>query len=483
MSESTHLWRWEDVARMAGARPAAARTPGGEEVFSGVSFDSRTASPGEIFVALKGDVHDGHDHIAQALARGASGVLLDASRWDGDPSFSRLEKQGRAAWLLVDDTLRAVQAWGRSWRLALDPVTFAVTGSTGKTTTKDLMASAVSPFGPACAARASFNNDVGVPRTLLELRDHHTFLIAEIGMNHPGEIARLVDLVRPDVAVITSVGSAHVGELGGHDAIMRAKLEITQGLDPSGCLVLPDEPARLLEEARRTWKGRILVFGGSSRAEVRLAGAPSWSVGGTRMEVEGLPRPVEVKILGRGAPTAVLAALAACKALALPLEEAAQALSQAPPAAGRMVSTELGSIRVLQDFYNASPESSLAAVEFLVNVPWDGKRYLAFGGMAELGAFSRPCHEEVGRAAASCDGAFFYGAEARWSHEACARAGGSSSHYDDKDALVRDLAGALRPGDLVLIKGSRRSAMETVFASLRGLEGRLPAGGEGDGSS
>jgi UDP-N-acetylmuramoyl-tripeptide--D-alanyl-D-alanine ligase len=477
MTTKSHLWRWEVVARMAGARPAPKVSVPRDLRFTGLSLDSRTTEPGAIFVPLKGERFDGHDHIPQAVKRGASGVLLAEDRWRDDESLHVLAGETSIVWLLVHDTLAALQQWGHGVRRDLDPETLALTGSSGKTTTKDLLTAAMGAFGPVCAARASHNNAVGVPWTLLGLEPEHEYLICELGMNHPGEIAELVQLVEPRVALITSVGRAHVGFLGGPDAILRAKLEITGALREEGVLVVPEEPGEVPRRARETWQGRILTFGRDENSDVRLAGESEFSLDGTHVHIQGMKRPVYVRILGRAAELCVLACVAACRALSLSLDRAGEAMAHVPPPPGRMEPKSLGGVTVLLDSYNASPESSVASLEFLLTVPGAVRRFVAFGEMGELGGFSQGCHEEVGRLAARSHGAFFFGPEAKWAHEESQRLGGRSAYYESKEELARDLARELRDGDLLLIKGSRRTAMETVFQELQRITGTSPGGG------
>lgn len=467
MSTKSHLWRWEVVARMAGARPAPGFTFAEGRAFTGLSIDSRTAKPGDLFAALRGDRFDGHDFIGDALARGVSGVLLAEDRWKGEAGLRNEAQRSDAMWLLVHDTLDAMQQWGRAVREEIDPETVAITGSTGKTTTKDLLAAALSAFGPVRAPRASHNNAVGVPLTLLGLDPDHRYLVSELGMNHPGEIGQLVRLVSPDVALITSVGRAHIGHFRAADAILRAKLEIAEGLSPDGSLVVPDVPEELAGRAREVWKGRVVTFGAKETSEVRRVNALDLRLDETRFSIAGLEKPLRVRALGRGAASCALGAMAACHALRLPLDKAAAAIAEVPPPSGRLEPVRLGGFTVLVDTYNASPESSLASLDFLLSVPGPKRRFVAFGEMAELGTFSRACHEEVGRLAARTAGAFFYGADAKWAHDEAVRLGGSSRFYASKEELARDLSRTLGDGDLVLIKGSRRTAMETVFERLR----------------
>jgi UDP-N-acetylmuramoyl-tripeptide--D-alanyl-D-alanine ligase len=436
-----------------------------------VSIDSRTLTPGDLFVALRGPRHDGHDFVGQALERGAVGALVAEGRWREDTRLRDLARRG-GVWLLARDPLEALQRWAREHRRELRPTTVALTGSTGKTTTKALLAAALEAAGKVHAARASHNNEIGVPLTLLGLRGHHTHLVCELGMNQPGEIRRLVAWVAPRVALITGVGLAHVGRLGGPEAILAAKLEITEGLDPEGTLVLPEEPERLQEAARERWPGRVLLFGRGPGCAVRLEGEPEWDWEGTRIRISGLAAPVRLRLLGPGAVWGALAALAVCRALEVDLEAAAARLSAVAPLPGRLRPVEHDGIRFLLDTYNASPEASEANIRFLMRLE-ARRRLLVFGEMAELGPESRPCHERVGRLAAALDGAFFYGPEARWAHEAALAQGGRSRHFTDREEMIEALAGELGPGDLVLLKGSRRTEMERVYEGLIPRLGRV----------
>ncbi|MBU1699594.1 MAG: UDP-N-acetylmuramoyl-tripeptide--D-alanyl-D-alanine ligase [Candidatus Eisenbacteria bacterium] len=462
MSTRSDMWRWEDVARMAGARPAAGLDPFADKIFSGLSIDSRSIQSGELFLALKGEQYDGHDFIPQSLEGGAAGILMDEQRWLSDASLRKLARERGGIWLLSNDTLHSLQLWAGALRGRLNPRTIALTGSSGKTTTKDLLAGALSCFGPVCAAQRSFNNAIGVPYTLLQLEPRHRFLISELGMNRSGEIEALVGLVKPHIALITSLGRAHVGFLGHPGAVKAAKLEIIKGLDPDGILILPDKPADLHVDAKGIWNGRMLLFGTSKNAEISLEGDPEFSEDGTRFRVSGLPEPVTVRLVGRGAVECFLAALAVCRAMELPLIQAARAMATVDSPAGRLQPVRIGGVTLFQDTYNASPESSVANLEFLLAIKGAGHRYFAFGEMGELGAYSRECHEEVGRLAARCDVSYFLGPEAIWAHREVERLGGRSRFYDSHEELAQDLVSIVKRGDLILVKGSRRSGMEKV---------------------
>ncbi|MBD3335272.1 MAG: hypothetical protein GF355_07120, partial [Candidatus Eisenbacteria bacterium] len=280
----------------------------------------------------------------------------------------------------------------------------------------------------------------------------------------------------------TSLGRAHVGYLGHPGAVRDAKLEIIEGLAPDGTLVLPQEPPDLYAAARRLWRGEIVRFGAGAEADVALEEPPQFFPDGTRLRIRGLEEPLAVRILGRGAVSSVLAALAVCRALRLPWPPAAHGMAQVPPPPGRLEPVRAGGVTILLDTYNASPESSLANIELLLQLEGARKRYLAFGEMGELGGYSRTCHEEVGRAAARADGAFFLGEETKWARGEVERLGGASRRYTDHAALARDLARTVAHGDLVLIKGSRRSGMEQVFDLLRArLEEGPPVESQDDG--
>ena len=413
----------------------------------GVSIDTRTLQPGDVFVALVGD-RDGHAHVADALARGASGALVH--RTDGLPPGTPL--------LVVDDTLLGLTSLGLAGRARFAGKVVAVTGSVGKTTTKEMLRTALSAFGPTHAAAASYNNHWGVPLTLARLPADAAFCVAELGMNHPGEIAPLARQAAPHVAVITAIAAAHIGHLGSLEAIADEKASIREGLVPPGILVLPaDSPffARMAHGAAirsfgRTGEARLLSWAGTIRAAV-----------GGREVAFTLAAP------GEHMASNAVAALAACDALGLDPARAAAALRGWSPVAGRGQQRRVGGVVLLDESYNASSASVRAALGVLRGMP--GRRVAVLGDMLELGAFGPAEHAGLADAvAADADVLYTCGPLMRHLFDAVP-AGHRAVHAADSAALAPLVASAVRPGDAVLVKGSLGSRMQLIVERLEGL--------------
>lgn len=466
-------WSLGEIARMtdavvAGVAPEDWQTLA-PRVAAGVALDSRQVGGGQVFVALAGAKVDGHDFIAPAFEAGAAAAVVRRGWWDG-----RKAAHARGIHLLVGDPLAALQAWAAELRRRIDPRVLAITGSAGKTTTKE-MAHALLGEAGTIATLGNRNNEIGLPWTLLQLRPGTRAAVVELGANHPGEIARLTQLARPDVALITGVGRAHVGLFGSLEAVREAKLEIVQGLPPHGAVVIPDDDPELEARLRERWPGRIVRFGWSERADVR-ATALTCRLDGSRLEIAGLARPLELRVLGEAGARGALAALAAVRALAGEEPDATR-LESVRPYPGRLDPILHAGVCWILDVYNASPESVLHALRFFLAAPLPGRRVFVFGGMRELGEAGPALHREAGHAAGGCDAGVFIGEAAREAASAAQRAGMKPVVACDeiRDA-VRFLREYLRPGDGVLLKGARAAGLERVAQAM----GIVPEGyGEG----
>ena len=415
---------------------------------TGVSIDSRTLRPGDLFVALVGD-RDGHAHVAGALARGAAGAMVHGR--DGMAEGAPL--------LVVDDTLQGLTALGRAGRARFGGRVVAVTGSVGKTTTKEMLRAALSAFGPTHAAQASYNNHWGVPLTLALLPQDAAFCVAEIGMNHPGEIAPLARLAAPHVAVVTAVASAHIGYLGSLEAIADEKASIREGLQPGGALVLPADSPFF---ARMAQGLPARSFGGTG-GDVRLL---SWG-DGVRASVGGREVAFRLDAPGQHMAMNAVAALAVCDALGLDAARAAAALEGWSPVAGRGQQRRAGDILLLDESYNASSASVRAALDVLRGMP--GRRVAVLGDMLELGDFGRTEHEGLADAVER-DADVLYACGPLMRHLFDAVPGAKrGAHAPDSAALAPLVANAVRPGDAVLVKGSLGSRMRLVVQRLEGL--------------
>ncbi|MGC8478001.1 MAG: UDP-N-acetylmuramoyl-tripeptide--D-alanyl-D-alanine ligase [Acetobacteraceae bacterium] len=423
-----------------------------------VAIDTRGIAPGALFVALRGEHRDGHLFVSDAIARGAAGALTT-------------HPVGEAPCLIVPDTLAGLTALGAAGRARFTGQLAAITGSVGKTTTKEMLRRILHAQGPTPgathAAMASHNNHWGVPLTLARLPPEAAFCMAELGMNHAGEIAPLARLARPHVAVITAIAPAHIGLLGSLAAIAAEKASIFQGLEPGGTAVLPAEVphAALLREA--AGGARILSFGATADAAFRLEGYRA-EPGGAAVSArcEGVRIEFRLAAPGRHMADNALAALAAAAALGVPPEAAAAALDGFAPLAGRGARRSLalpdGPALLLDESYNANPASMRAALAVLAGE--SGRRIAVLGDMLELGAHAPDAHAALA-ADLVADHIFLCGAEMR--HLRNALPGFPPVVYaPDAAALAPLVAAELRAGDTVLVKGSLGSRMQSVIAAL-----------------
>ena len=371
-------------------------------------------------------------------------------RTDGMPDGAPL--------LVVDDTLQGLTALGQAGRARFGGRLVAVTGSVGKTTTKEMLRAALSAFGPAHAAQASYNNHWGVPLTLALLPQDAAFCVVEIGMNHAGEIAPLARLAGPHVAVITAIASAHIGHLGSLEAIADEKASVREGLQPPGILMLPADSPFF---ARMAHGAAVRSFG--KAGDVRLL---SWD-GGVRALVGGREVAFSLDAPGEHMAMNAVAALAACGALGLDPARAAAALEGWSPVAGRGQRRRAGDILLLDESYNASSASVRAALGVLRGMP--GRRVAVLGDMLELGAFGPSEHENLAEAVArDADVLYACGPLMRHLFDAVPDAK-RGAHAPDSAALAPLVADAVRPGDAVLVKGSLGSRMRLIVQRLEGL--------------
>ncbi len=412
---------------------------------TGVSIDTRTLQPGDLFVALHGENGDGHEHVAEALAKGAAGALVD--------------RDLPGPTILVHDTLDALWSLGRFARARFHGKMVAVTGSVGKTTTKEMLRTIFEAEGPTHAAHASYNNHWGVPLTLARMPLTAKFCVCELGTNCPGEIRPLSLLVKPDVAVITAVEAAHIGYFGSIEAIADEKSAVGDGLPADGIAILPADSPMLGRLAPRA--SRIDTFG---IAQV-IAMHPDQD--GTDVEAQFEDRMVRFRINAPGAHMVrnALAALTAANALGI---DGSAAIAKFRPVAGRGLRRELtGGIRLLDESYNANGASVRAALSVLRSMP--GRRVAVLGDMLELGAEGAAEHAALaGPVRDSADLVFACGPLMRGLYNALP-APLQGGHAVDSAALAPVVAAAVQSGDAVLVKGSLGSRMATIVRALDGV--------------
>jgi UDP-N-acetylmuramoyl-tripeptide--D-alanyl-D-alanine ligase len=455
------MWTLAEAAKQAGGHLA-----GGDAPFSRIVTDSRSDCTGGLFVALRGERFDAHAFVSQAAANGAVAALverplaLDLPQW------------------VVDDTRLGLGRLASAWRDRLPGRLVAITGSNGKTTCKEMVAAILAQIGSVRATQGNLNNDIGMPLTLLRARDEN-WLVIEMGANHPEEIGYLTDIARPQAALITNAGRAHLEGFGSVEGVARAKGEIARGLPPDGTLVVPGDAPwiglwRDLAQGRR-----ILTFGLDPACGAHTDPndvTTAWDEAGftTRFaaELAGRRHDLSLTLAGLHNVRNALAAAALATAVGVAPEAIAAGLATIKPVAGRLEPRRAGGLRIIDDTYNANPDSVQAAIEVLVAVP--GRPILVLGDLGELGPEAARLHREVGEAARAAGVAALYAVGDLCRETVAGFAAGSgprgaARHFDDQATLIAALRGELIAADIVLVKGSRRAAMDRVVAAL-GLE-------------
>ena len=428
---------------------------------AGVSIDSRTLQVGEAFFAIVGHRLDGHAFLGDAAARGAACVVVHTLP-DEPPANVPL--------VLVEDTTRALgrlAAWHRS---RFDVPVVAITGSIGKTTAKELTAAVLATRWEVLKPASSFNNQWGLPLTLLRLGAEHGAAVVELGTNQAGEIATLAAMARPTVGVVTMVAAVHTEFLGSIDGVREEKAALVRALSPAGIAVLNADDARVASMAREA-RGRVVTFGRAASATVRVVGEPTETDEGLAFTLAVLSeqRDVRLAFAGRHNVANALAAAAVGVALELPLDDIVRGLAAARPVGGRGVWKRAGDVSILDDTYNASPASVRAALDTLAARRAGRRAVVVLGDMLELGALSDEAHREVGRlvAALPADELVGLGRGAGLAIEAARAAGLAHAHHAATfEDTVAHLLKRLVPGDVVLVKGSRGMRMERVVDAL-----------------
>lgn len=466
------LWTWDDLVHAAGARADGAPSVS----LTGFSIDTRTLAPGDVFVALK-DARDGHDFVSDAFAKGASAALVATG-------YAR--KPGDGALVRVDDPLAALARIGAAARARARARVVAVTGSAGKTGTKEMLRAALSAAGTVHASQRSYNNHWGVPLTLALLPPDADFAVFEIGMNHPGEITPLSRLVRPEIAVITNVLPVHLGHFANEEAIADAKAEIFAGLRPGGTAILNRDNRHFaqLAAAARAAGAHICSFGTSDGADVRAASmAPDG--GGTTVTLDRPGRPVfrvGAPGLHLAANALAVAAVVDCLGLDLAATLAPLAGVTAPPGRGArsVIACAGGAFLLVDESYNANPASMRAALAGLATTPRADfpRRIAVLGDMLELGPASADLHRGLADAVASAgiDLLFACGPMMRGLFDTLPSGIRGAWRETSRD-LAPEVAAAVRPGDAVMVKGSLGTNMAPVVAALKALGGSGAAAG------
>jgi UDP-N-acetylmuramoyl-tripeptide--D-alanyl-D-alanine ligase len=406
-----------------------------------------------LFFALRGGNFDGGEFSQDAIGKGASVIITN--KWIGDcPS--------RSAVIVVSDTLWALQKIAHWWRKQLSLPVVCITGSNGKTSTKDFTASVLARKFKVSATRGNYNNHIGLPLTVLATTLEHEAAVWEIGMNHAGELAPLCEIARPKLGIVTNIGTAHIEHLGSRDAIAEEKSTLARALPRDGFLFIP-ATCDYHEYLRQRSKAHIVSVGngrGLVRAE-ELQLSADHSRFYLVIEGEGAAE-VILPVPGKHMITNALLAAAAGWKLCVPVAEIAAGLSEARLTSGRLRRYQHGDIMIIDDTYNANPESMAAAIETLMDIPIvnGGRRYVVLGRMGELGAHAPAAHLKTGQLAASrglCVVAVGEGSEG------IAEGAGGAPHFSDYDIAAAWLRAEVKPGDMVLFKGSRAATVENVM--------------------
>jgi len=443
------------------------------QAFDGVSIDTRTLKAGELFVAIRGERFDGAQFAAAAIEGGAAGVVVPKG-WSASPTSANGAQPFRAAVIEVADTTAALQALAHAVRQESGTKVVAITGSAGKTTTKEVTSDLLSARYRVVRNRGNFNNHIGLPLSLMELRERPEIAVVELGMNHAGEISTLVRIAEPDVRVWTNVGDAHLGFFGSVGAIADAKAEIFEGARATDVPVAnADDP--LIAARVNRFRGRVVTFGIDRAADVCATAIVDRGIDGTSARVTTPRGPVDLAtpLVGRANLANVLAATAVAIEFDVPLTEIAARAKKLRPAAHRGEVVRLaGGVTVIDDSYNANPTATKRAIDVLAGSR-AARRIAVLGEMLELGDRAAALHADVGRAVAQAriDVLWTVGGDAARAMADAAKAAGMAAsavrYFATSDEAAEAAASTVAGGDLVLVKGSRGVKTDRVVERLK----------------
>ena len=445
------------VVQLAGASLSSGD---GTVVIDRVSTDSRTIKRGELFVALRGENFDGHNFVEGAAKIGAAGAIID-SNWKGKipENFALIRAQ---------DTLQAYQQLAANYRKSLTLSVVAITGSNGKTSTKDFAAAVLARRFQVTKTEGNFNNHVGLPRTILEATSRDEVAVWEIGMNHPGEVAALAKVAAPDVGIITNIGLAHIEFMGSRERIAEEKGALADAVGPEGTVILNADDPFTKGIAART-RGKVILAGTTSGA-IRASEINQSGSGTDFTILEGAHRcRAQLPVPGLHMVQNALLAVAAGRVFGLSLEDCAAGLVAAPLTKARLQIREIHGVQFIDDTYNANPDSVKAALRTLVELDADGKRIAVLGEMKELGSESELAHQEIGETAAAfgIDRLITIGDMAEAIARAARASGLENTTVVRSTSEAAELLGQIaKPGDLILVKGSRSARTEQVIEAF-----------------
>ncbi|MFQ5862695.1 MAG: UDP-N-acetylmuramoyl-tripeptide--D-alanyl-D-alanine ligase [Candidatus Brocadiales bacterium] len=449
------LWGCEILGAVKGRHMGGRK----DALLKGVSTDSRCLEPGELFVALKGENFDGHDFVAEALERGAKGILV--SKQTGSLPEDVLIIQ-------VKDTIKALGMLARYYREKLPAKVVAITGTNGKTTTKDMLHHLLSPTISTVCSPGNFNNHIGVPLSIFRLEPYHDLAVIEMGANSPGEILRLSWIAQPDIGVITNVSEAHLEGFVSIEGVAKAKAELLENLTPGGTLIFSADDF-WCKMIAKSFPGRRLSFGIHEPANIRGRDLQERN-GGLTFCINDR-HTVNLSSAGIHNAYNALAALSVCYELGLNLADLAQGLKKFKPPPMRMERHRVGGVTIIMDAYNANPASMEMALEGYSSIKVSGRRFFICGDMAELGEESPRLHRELGRRIAQSDINFLLvtGEHAGTVARAAKKAGMPGERvmvFDRDNGLCNFAVAKFKKGDAVLLKGSRCMRLEELYQKL-----------------
>ena len=452
----------------------ASRLTGGRLLIKGnrdirqVVIDSRQVEEGCLFVALPGTRVDGHEFIPQAFKRGAAAVVASRRQWEKrrEDLQSGLQNRPGISVILVEDTLSALQEMSKGYlRQFPHLLRIGVTGSNGKTTTKEILGSIMALDSPTVISQGNLNSEIGLPLACFQVREHHRISVFELGINHPGEMDVLADICRPDVAVITNIGTAHIGLFGSREVIAREKKKIFRYFDGTqkAFVFEAEDFYSLFHEGL---KGVIVPFGPESTRG--FEGSEDLGLDGTIIHWEGLR--IRFPFFGAHNVRNALVSISVSAELGISKSKIKEGLESVRPLFGRSQIIRGGTVTVIQDCYNANPDSFRQVFSFVSALRWQGRKIAVLGAMKELGTQSREAHREIGREAldAGFQSLFLFGEEMEDTFQSIKERdfNGTVNWTTDFERLRKELLPYLREGDLVVIKGSRAVELERLLPEM-----------------
>ena len=452
----------------------ASRLTGGRLLIKGnrdirqVVIDSRQVEEGCLFVALPGTRVDGHEFIPEAFKRGAAAVVASRRQWEKrrEDLQSGLQNRPGISVILVEDTLSALQEMSKGYlRQFPHLLRIGVTGSNGKTTTKEILGSIMALDSPTVISQGNLNSEIGLPLACFQVREHHRISVFELGINHPGEMDVLADICRPDVAVITNIGTAHIGLFGSREVIAREKKKIFRYFDGTqkAFVFEAEDFYSLFHEGL---KGVIVPFGPESTRG--FEGSEDLGLDGTIIHWEGLR--IRFPFFGAHNVRNALVSISVSAELGISKSKIKEGLESVRPLFGRSQIIRGGTVTVIQDCYNANPDSFRQVFSFVSALRWQGRKIAVLGAMKELGTQSREAHREIGREAldAGFQSLFLFGEEMEDTFQSIKERdfNGTVNWTTDFERLRKELLPYLREGDLVVIKGSRAVELERLLPEM-----------------